>query len=435
MFALEVDFNDSVSQVETIYVRRPQALIGASEFAHVVVEDLKGVQLRLSREIGRKFQVVLSGNKDVESRSGSYDGFAELNVGDVSLRIVALDFDLATRDQEPPDKSGVRVLRRAAAFKSPQFPAIALVGAAPVVLSIHPDQTLIIGRSKKCALRVEAADISAEHARFGFDGGTFWVEDLGSKNGTFVKNNQVAGRTSFSPGEMVVLGRDVAVTGVISGDQLTSAFSKPSDSALMSSASVEGKFPVVYATSDAVRPPRFVLSEGAEIQIGRDPACDIWLGAPHASRKHCSIQLLPGGRVSVTDSSTNGTGYLGGVLRRGEQFITENGKPATVDFGGGIVLAICYSNDDEEVFKSAGGKLEAFGKREVSGTMAFTDSKQLTNSAVGEVISTFSGDGKRFVDIVLRYRNSSPWGRAVIILTSVVVCLFVLIIFALVLRL
>lgn len=435
MFAIEVDFNDAVSQVETIFVRRPQALIGASEFAHVVVEDLKGVQLRLSREIGRKFQVVLSGSKEVESRSGSYESFAELNVGEVSLRILALDFDLATRDQEPPDKSGVRVLRRAAAFKSPQFPAITLVGAAPVVLSIHPDQTLVVGRSKKCALRVEAADISSEHARFGFEGGQFWVEDLGSKNGTFVKSNQVAARTVFSPGEMVVLGRDVAVTGVVSGDQLTSAFAKPNSAALMSSASVEGRFPVVYAVSDAVRPPRFVLSEGNQIQIGRDPACDIWLGAPHASRKHCSIELKAGGRVAVTDSSTNGTGYQGGVLRRGEQFLTESGKPAALDFGGGIVLAICYGTEDEEVFRASGGKIEAFGRAEVSGTVAFKEIQQSSAPSSSEVISTFIGRNGRLVEILLRYRNSSPWGRAVVVLTTVVVFLFVLIIFALVFRL
>ncbi len=435
MFALEVDFNDSVSQVETIFVRRPQALIGSSEFAHVVVEDLKDVQLRLSREIGRKFQVVVSGSKSAEGRSGSYDGFAELSVGEVSLRIVALDLDLATRDQEPPDRSSVRVLRRASSHPSPEFPAIALVGSAPVVMSIHNDQSILIGRSKKCHLRVEASDISAEHARFGFDGGSFWVEDLGSKNGTFVKSIQVAGKTSFSPGEIVVLGRDVAITGLVSADQLTSASARPDDSILMSSASVEGRYPIVYAVSDVVRPPRFVLSKGTAIQVGRDPTCDIWLGAPHASRKHCSIELLQDGSVAITDSSTNGTGYSGGVLRRGERFVTDSKVPVTLDFGGGIVLAICFDSSDEVVFKEAGGGADAFGTPSVNGTMSFSSSQIVGSGRRSSEDPAVIVPNGRLMEMILRYRNSSSWGRAVIVLTTVVICLFVLIIFALVFRL
>ena len=49
MFALEISFKDGVSQPETILMRRPQALVGASDYAHVVIEDMKTLdyQLRL----------------------------------------------------------------------------------------------------------------------------------------------------------------------------------------------------------------------------------------------------------------------------------------------------------------------------------------------------------------------------------------------------
>ena len=44
MFALEISFQDGASQPEMILIRRPQALIGSSEYAHVVIEDMKEIE-------------------------------------------------------------------------------------------------------------------------------------------------------------------------------------------------------------------------------------------------------------------------------------------------------------------------------------------------------------------------------------------------------
>ena len=59
MYALEITFSDGVSQSEMMFVRRPQALIGATEYAHVVVDDMKELeyQLRVYRGLGRNFTV------------------------------------------------------------------------------------------------------------------------------------------------------------------------------------------------------------------------------------------------------------------------------------------------------------------------------------------------------------------------------------------
>ena len=74
MFVLEISFQDGVSQPEMVFVRRPQALIGSSDYAHVVIEDMAslGYQLRLVKDIGRSFRC-----KPVGSPAGNVSTFRE----------------------------------------------------------------------------------------------------------------------------------------------------------------------------------------------------------------------------------------------------------------------------------------------------------------------------------------------------------------------
>lgn len=367
MFALEITFHDGVSQSETVFVRRPQALIGSKDFAHVVVEDMKSLayQVRVVREVGRRFRCASvsadEGPGTREKFERTYDGEAHLALGPVSIRITALDTDLLLKDGEPPDRAGVKVLRQACSRASPVFPAVAVLGAYPMVVSFGADQLLQIGRSKECALRLDSAAISAQHARIGFEAGTFWIEDLGSTNGTFVNGQQVAGRVDVPPGTPVILGREVSISGVMTPDQLAKAGSLNDDAReQLSAAAAEPNYPVLLSLSEVARPARIVLHREASFSVGRDPASDMWLGAPHVSRTHCSVALGHDGAVVVSDNSTNGTTHAGGVLRRGDSLHLD-GKPIVFDFGGGVTVAVCFGEAEERAFVEAHGSVNAFG--------------------------------------------------------------------------
>ncbi|WP_433932832.1 sigma 54-interacting transcriptional regulator [Sorangium cellulosum] len=64
---------------------------------------------------------------------------------------------------------------------------------------------LVVGRAPPAALCIEDRTLSRAHASFRLSGGRVWVEDLGSKNGTFLGGGRIE-RAEIALGEEVMLG-------------------------------------------------------------------------------------------------------------------------------------------------------------------------------------------------------------------------------------
>lgn len=58
-------------------------------------------------------------------------------------------------------------------------------------------------------------DVSRNHARIDVDGTRVWIEDLGSKNGTFVNGERIRQRMALKEGDQIVFGRTRAVVRMI----------------------------------------------------------------------------------------------------------------------------------------------------------------------------------------------------------------------------
>lgn len=378
MFALEIEFHDGISSPETILVRRTSSVVGSSEQAHVVIEGIasSSCELRLVRGIGREFRCQPVRRVGQESAplpflEGSYRGNAELRLGDVTVRVTALDLDLCLNNEEAPDTATVRVLNRAMSGTSPLFPAIAVHGSNPVFLSFPSDQPLLIGRSRKCGLRLDASDVSSEHARVGIDDGRMWVEDLGSTNGTFVGGQRVSGRRHLDRQEKIQIGSEFSLSPVLNAQDVAAVGGqeKPSES---ERSSAEATYPCVVSTSELVRPNRFALSGKGELRMGRDPANDIWINAPHVSRQHLTIEWSSPEDVTLIDTSSNGTFIWGERLRKDVPTKVPDGL-TILDFCSGITAAICLSAADERSFLNKAdpksverGREESFKSEEVA---------------------------------------------------------------------
>ncbi len=72
--------------------------------------------------------------------------------------------------------------------------------------SIELCPPVLLGRAKDADIRIDDRSVSRRHARIGEAGGLFFVEDLGSANGTFVNGRRVSDRFFLSDGDILQLG-------------------------------------------------------------------------------------------------------------------------------------------------------------------------------------------------------------------------------------
>jgi DNA-binding winged helix-turn-helix (wHTH) protein len=67
----------------------------------------------------------------------------------------------------------------------------------------------VIGRGDDCHVHIESAKVSRHHARILVAGGQATLEDLGSKNGTFVGSKAIVAPTRLVEGDEILVGAAV----------------------------------------------------------------------------------------------------------------------------------------------------------------------------------------------------------------------------------
>lgn len=78
-------------------------------------------------------------------------------------------------------------------------------------LRLYDRRDVVIGRAPDCDLPVDSGRASRRHAEVRRQGGSAWVRDLGSTNGTLVNGARIAGEQALRPGDRIEIG-DVVVT-------------------------------------------------------------------------------------------------------------------------------------------------------------------------------------------------------------------------------
>jgi DNA-binding winged helix-turn-helix (wHTH) protein len=83
-----------------------------------------------------------------------------------------------------------------------------------------------IGRDQGNHVRLDAAGVSRRHARVMIEGGRLVIEDLHSKNGTFVRGTRINGPRTLSPGDDVAFGSVYVTVQAMSADASTDSMSR-----------------------------------------------------------------------------------------------------------------------------------------------------------------------------------------------------------------
>ena len=74
------------------------------------------------------------------------------------------------------------------------------------VFPLHEGEN-IIGRDPAAAVYIDSPDVSRRHARIVVRESGITVEDLGSKNGTFLNSDRLVSPRALGPGDEIVIGR------------------------------------------------------------------------------------------------------------------------------------------------------------------------------------------------------------------------------------
>jgi two-component system cell cycle response regulator len=79
---------------------------------------------------------------------------------------------------------------------------------AGALLVLH-EGSYVIGRARGVDIRIDTRGVSRVHARVTRAGGTVFVEDLGSRNGTLYENARLDGRQKLMDGQRITIGGTV----------------------------------------------------------------------------------------------------------------------------------------------------------------------------------------------------------------------------------
>jgi DNA-binding winged helix-turn-helix (wHTH) protein len=82
----------------------------------------------------------------------------------------------------------------------------------------------VLGRAVDASPRIAAVTVSRRHARLLLSARGATIEDLGSKNGTYVRGQLVSGPTALSDGDEIRLGSVRLTLRVVSGDGSTDTY-------------------------------------------------------------------------------------------------------------------------------------------------------------------------------------------------------------------
>lgn len=212
---------------------------------------------------------------------------------------------------------------------------------------------VLIGRDPSFGIAVDGKSanvVSTRHARLFHADGAWWLEDIGSSNGTFLGANRLSPTlpVKLSVGDTIRLGQDGVTLRVEKSPAPSAATMLESaaigdDDATVKMAGIGDQLPPAAPQRPAIsgefedlrNGKRFPIS-GTRIRLGRGKECElrpVENSDTSVSRVHAEIILKAGGACVITDAkSRNGT-LVNGEILKGEHRLKE-GDLVTLGEGG-----------------------------------------------------------------------------------------------------
>ncbi|MBI3362076.1 MAG: FHA domain-containing protein, partial [Chloroflexi bacterium] len=181
-----------------------------------------------------------------------------------------------------------------------------------------------IGRELVNDIVINAAILSRKHAVLRRDGATYMLEDLGSKNGTFVNNQRLTTPRPLQPGDTVRFGKSIELiyqTGTVAGltaqhtilaGYLAQTVVRPALATIAAGdlAAAASHQQLVIEHTDGTR--QVIPVQGERLTLGRASDNDVRLDVNFASRYQALVERADGGhRLVPLPEATNPLRFKG----------------------------------------------------------------------------------------------------------------------------
>lgn len=109
-----------------------------------------------------------------------------------------------------PAQSGRRAKKKGEAVPAPTGPTTVVVHPPDgKPRSVRLAASMTIGRGEECELLIDDTYASSQHARLFGKNSSWYVEDLGSTNGTFVNDQKLAAPAMVQQGDRIRVGTTI----------------------------------------------------------------------------------------------------------------------------------------------------------------------------------------------------------------------------------
>ncbi|TNE49937.1 MAG: FHA domain-containing protein [Deltaproteobacteria bacterium] len=203
--------------------------------------------------------------------------------------------------------------------------------AQPEDLMFNPPQSdqICMGRSPSNEIPLNHAAVSGQHARIVRQGNEFFLEELGSRNGTILNGTRLNERESklLRSGDHIrIVPYDIRF---VCGVEVYNQLPPTENTAMIRDEMIRSVLGGVMGHED--KPPKLIVMSGgqasmqqfelsgmhADYRIGRAPQCDLVIQDENISREHAAVRRDPSGVMIRDLNSRNGVVVNGRRLAKG----------------------------------------------------------------------------------------------------------------------
>jgi len=230
----------------------------------------------------------------------------------------------------------------------------------------------ILGRDENADFVFSVSPISRRHARITLRDGRYWIEDLGSSNGTFVNSNRLQGdAVALSNKDLIQLGQIIGLTFEVETDPQDAIQSGDNTIAHAAQTIIDLEKPEIPAippelivTIAGTPEQRYSLTADT-ITIGRSEDNDIVIHSQIVSRQHAHLERFGSGYLIVPHPDATNPLSLDGYPLTETQALRESN---ILRIGGGndpgLMVTLGYQSPSETA-STMDARVVKFGEQNV----------------------------------------------------------------------